>query len=203
MSTMTINSVVKMIAVSPLAIAATFGLVLLMYSLVTRDFVEPPIIVDPVIPAIVMEKVGPITEIQDAPKPPEAVEPPPEIKIEPKVDKMDVAVADLISRDVSTDNATDGIGMGDGALMPFYRVPPSYPSRAVTRGVEGYVDLIFDVTATGTTTNIRVTYAQPKGYFERAAKRAIQRWKYKPQVMDGVPQAARGQTTRLEFKIEK
>ncbi|MFL0796306.1 MAG: TonB family protein [Cellvibrionaceae bacterium] len=203
MTTMTMNPMMKMVAVSPLAITITFGLVMLMYSLVHRDYVEPPVKPQPKIPPIVMDNPGPIPTIINAPKPPEAVEPPPETKIEPKVEQAEVATGSLVNKKITFNNGTNKIGMGDGALMPFYRVPPRYPERAITRGIEGYVDLVFDVTPTGATTNIRVTYAEPVGYFEKAATKAIKRWKYKPQVVDGLPQAARDQATRLEFQLEK
>lgn len=202
MSTLTTSTAVKMVVISPLAMAMTFCLILLMFSLVTKDYEQPKPTSAPPIPAVVMDKPGQIQTIENQPKPPEAVEPPPETKIEQQVDKIDLAMTDLVSRHIPVDTAENQIGIGDGALMPFYRVPPSYPERAISREVEGYVDLVFDVTSTGATANIRVSDAQPKGYFERAAIKAVKRWKYKPQISDGVAKRVRDQATRLEFKLE-
>ena len=92
---------------------------------------------------------------------------------------------------------------GSGTAMPFYQVAPRYPRRAVARGIEGFVDLVFDISPTGKTENIRVIYAQPKGSFENESKRTLARWKYKPAMDDGVAQAQKNQKTRITFKLDK
>ncbi|MEM6486411.1 MAG: energy transducer TonB, partial [Pseudomonadota bacterium] len=84
----------------------------------------------------------------------------------------------------------------------FLKLQPEYPSRALSRGIEGYVDLAFDISSTGATSNIRVVDAEPEGVFERAAIRALERWKYKVPITKGVPQGQVDMMTRLRFELE-
>jgi protein TonB len=72
-------------------------------------------------------------------------------------------------------------------LTPLVRVPPDYPVRALMEGVEGYVILRFTVTETGSVEDPEVLRADPPNMFERAARRAVLRWKYQPQIRDGKP----------------
>lgn len=99
------------------------------------------------------------------------------------------------------DEGIDG-KLGDSGIVPIFRVQPEYPIRAITRGIEGYVDLLFDVTASGKTENIRVIAAEPEGYFERAAIRALKKWKYKPPSDDGVPHGQENMMTRISFTLD-
>jgi len=85
-------------------------------------------------------------------------------------------------------------------LIPLVRIPPEFPQRAAARGIEGYVILRFTVTETGSVDDPEVLRADPPGYFELAAKRAVLRWKYQPQIRDGKP--ARVMTlTRITFQL--
>ena len=43
-----------------------------------------------------------------------------------------------------------GMNIAEGDYLPIVRVAPVYPARALSRGVEGYVDMSFTVTTTGT-----------------------------------------------------
>jgi len=90
-----------------------------------------------------------------------------------------------------------------GSAVITYNLAPTYPRRAITRNIEGYVDLMFDIAASGKTENIRILRAEPKGYFEKAAQKALAKWKYKPAMEDGVATAQKNQTTRITFELEK
>ena len=91
---------------------------------------------------------------------------------------------------------------GDREMVPEVRVQPIYPRSALEQGIEGWVQLDFDISATGKTQNIRVRDARPKGMFEMAAKRAVARWRYKPTVVDGVPRGTTGLQVQLNFKLD-
>ena len=82
------------------------------------------------------------------------------------------------------------------------RVDPQYPIRAADRGVEGWVELEFTISESGAVKEAKVIAAKPKGVFNRAALRAIKRWKYNPKVEDGVAVERPGVTVRLEFNLE-
>lgn len=93
--------------------------------------------------------------------------------------------------------------LGSGSLVPFLRVPPSYPGYALSHSIEGYVDLAFTVTAAGKTADIRVIGAKPTGIFERAATKAVEQWKYRPRMIDGQAIATRDVRTRVRFELKK
>ncbi len=87
-------------------------------------------------------------------------------------------------------------------INPLVRVPPDYPQRALSQKIEGWVLLRFTVSETGTVEDPEVLRAEPAGLFERAAKRAVLRWKYQPQIRDGKP--ARVITlNRIVFRIDR
>ncbi len=85
-------------------------------------------------------------------------------------------------------------------LIPLVRIPPEFPQRAAVRGVEGYVILRFKVTETGSVADPEVLRADPPGFFELAAKRAVLRWKYQPQIRDGKPTEVMT-LTRITFQL--
>lgn len=98
--------------------------------------------------------------------------------------------------------ATGGGGFSatDGEYLPIVRVPPQYPARAAENGVEGYVIVVFTVTAEGTTKDVVATESSHK-MFERAAVKAAQKYKYKPRVIDGEPIESPGVRVRIEFQL--
>jgi periplasmic protein TonB len=91
----------------------------------------------------------------------------------------------------------------DRDVVPLVRINPEYPTRARERGIEGWVQVEFTITAAGTVSDAKVVDADPKGLFERAALEAIGRWKYNPKVVDGRAMERRGVQVVLTFKLEK
>ncbi len=91
----------------------------------------------------------------------------------------------------------------DRDVVPLVRINPEYPTRARERGIEGWVQVEFTITAAGTVADPKVIDADPKGLFERAALAAIGRWKYNPKVVDGRAMERRGVMVVLTFKLEK
>ncbi len=86
-------------------------------------------------------------------------------------------------------------------LNPLVRVPPDYPPYALGKRIEGYVLLRFVVNETGGVEEPEVLRAEPPGVFEKAAKRAVLRWKYQPQIRDGRP-ASIVTMNRIVFKLD-
>jgi len=72
-------------------------------------------------------------------------------------------------------------------LTPLVRFPPDYPIAAAAKGIEGQVLIRFTVTETGAVADPEVLRSDPPGVFDRAARRAILRWKYQPQLVNGKP----------------
>ena len=57
----------------------------------------------------------------------------------------------------------------------------NYPQRAKSLGVEGRVRIKFDITSSGTVTNVRVLSETPVGVFASAIDKDIARWRYQTQ----------------------
>ncbi len=139
-------------------------------------------------------------------KPPKPPELPPEVPPQ-DMDSVDpnAPTINIPRPPVTTDvniGGPGGMNIAEGDYLPIVRVAPVYPARALSRGIEGYVDMSFTVTATGTVKDPIVEYST-SSLFERAATRAVLKFKYKPRVVDGVPVEVSGVKTRISFQIEE
>ncbi len=91
----------------------------------------------------------------------------------------------------------------DRDVIPLVRINPDYPPRALSRGLEGWVQVQFTITATGTVKDAIVVNAQPKNIFDDAALKAIARWRYNPKVDAGVAVERVGVQTIIRFQLEQ
>jgi protein TonB len=91
----------------------------------------------------------------------------------------------------------------DRDVIPLVRINPDYPPRALSRGLEGWVQVQFTITPTGTVTNAVVVNAEPKNIFDDAALKAIARWRYNPKVENGVAVERVGVQTIIRFQLEQ
>ena len=140
---------------------------------------------------------------------PDKPPPPPEVPPEAPPQEMDSIDPNAPSINVPPPSVSADTGIGgpggmniaEGDYLPIVRVAPVYPARALSRGLEGYVDLSFTVTPAGTVADPVILFST-SSLFERAAQRAVLKFKYKPRVVDGVPVAVPNVKTRISFKIE-
>lgn len=138
-------------------------------------------------------------------KPPKPPETPPETppqdmdNINPDAPKINIAPPQVQS--AGDIGGPGGMNIAEGDYLPIVRVAPVYPARALSRGLEGYVDMSFTVTTTGTVKDPLVVFST-SSLFERAAIRAVLKFKYKPRVVDGVPVEVPNVKTRITFRIE-
>ncbi len=93
-------------------------------------------------------------------------------------------------------------GSSDSDVVPLVRIEPQYPRKAAMQGKQGFVVLSFDITETGAVENVNVLQSQPRRIFDSAAKRALRKWKYKPQVIDGKPTKRKNLKVQLDFKLQ-
>lgn len=142
-------------------------------------------------------------ELPKKEKPPEPP-PPPELQMS-QTDAPDANAMAIFAPDLSTGpDLGSGPSLGapsDSDSVPLVRVPPQYPIRAAERGIEGWVVLSFTITAIGTVENPTVLDAQPKRIFDRAAIRALKKWKYRPRIVDGVA-TSRVEEVKLSFDLD-
>ncbi|AZQ83456.1 energy transducer TonB [Colwellia sp. Arc7-635] len=95
-----------------------------------------------------------------------------------------------------------GAGFGrDGDATPIVRIEPKYPIQAARDGKEGWVILSFTINQIGGVEDVTVIDAQPKRIFDKEAKRALRKWKYKPKVVDGKAMKQPGLTVQLDFNM--
>ena len=138
-------------------------------------------------------------------KPPKPPETPPETppqdmdNLDPNTPTINIS-APPISADTNI-GGPGGMNIAEGDYLPIVRVAPVYPARALSRGLEGHVDLSFTVTAAGTVRDPTVLFST-SSLFERAATRAVLKFKYKPRVVDGIPVDVPNVKTRITFRIE-
>ena len=96
-----------------------------------------------------------------------------------------------------------GAGFGrDGDATPIVRIEPKYPIQAAHDGKEGWVTLSFTINEIGGVEDVNVIDAEPKRVFDKEAKRALRKWKYKPKVVDGKAMKQVGLTVRLDFNMD-
>ena len=91
----------------------------------------------------------------------------------------------------------------DGDILPLVRIEPRYPARALQREIEGWVLLEFSISPAGTVVNPFIVDSEPPRTFDRAALRAVSRWKYKPKVEDGTAVIRHGVQVVLTFELEE
>ncbi len=138
-------------------------------------------------------------------KEPEEPPPPPDLSLaksnKPNQDLGDMVFA--IDVDVNLGGANIAIAAADTDVVPIVRVQPQYPLRASERGIEGWVELRFTISKTGTVKDPLVTNSYPSSIFDRSALKAIRKWKYNPKIEDGEPVERPGVRTRLKFVLNQ
>ncbi len=139
-------------------------------------------------------------------KPPPPPEIPPETppqdmdNIDPNTPTINIAPPPISAN--TSIGGPGGMNIAEGDYLPIVRVAPVYPARALSRGMEGHVDLSFTVTAAGTVRDPIIMFST-SSLFERAATRAVLKFKYKPRVVDGIPVDVPNVKTRITFRIEE
>jgi len=91
-------------------------------------------------------------------------------------------------------------------LLPMVTVAPVYPERAKRRGIEGYVDVVFDVDARGRTFNCRILEARTAtggetNVFNRAACAAVEQFRFRVPTRNGEAQISTNQRKRFTFDL--
>ncbi|MCB1593275.1 MAG: energy transducer TonB [Gammaproteobacteria bacterium] len=192
----------------PVAFAVTAALITLMVALI--EFSDSPLDKEARIklPEILMPEAERMAnrEVQKPEKPKPDEQPPPEIP-QQDFDQIDadsnigaISAPGNMKADLDLSIGT-GLSASDGEYLPIVKVAPQYPQRAASRGIEGYVILEYTVTKQGTVKDPVVIEAEPASIFNRSAISSALRYKYKPRVVDGVPQEVHGVRTRIVFKL--
>ena len=102
---------------------------------------------------------------------------------------------------VLADQAASANVVSAGALKRTRTVSPEYPDSARKKKIEGWVEVAFTVTPSGTVEDVQIRNASPADVFEEAAVRAIKQWRFEPVVRNGEKVSQRAMT-RLRFAAE-
>jgi TonB family protein len=93
---------------------------------------------------------------------------------------------------------------GTDPKEPRIKFMPQYPAEAAEMQLEGFVVLSFNVGSDGSVQNLKIVESMPPTVFDRAAKRAVSRWNFRPAVAgkDASP-VDNEQKLRLNFNLKK
>lgn len=203
-------SIMRLIIGIPIAAVITFGLFMLMQRLILTDQVEMEsageelrIDIRPQVEEIrARQRDLRPDEVQRVQPPP----PPPQIERQRAEQPSEslTTIAGSIPAFEAPQLRSDSVSfsISDRDAQPLVRIEPQYPPRAAERGLEGTCNVRFDVTPDGTPTNIRILQCSST-LFESAARRAVERWRYQPRIVDGRPVARVGVETQFDFRLEQ
>lgn len=208
---MTLRDGLRIPLITAAAVGTVFALFTLMYSLVVTDLAGLRDATDSVRFDFVrlqkrdltptQRKLPPKTQKPKKPKMPETRQE--AESLNPDSLKFSTSSAAPHQLDLMTGGGLSKGWAGTRDPLPIMRVTPVYPSRASRRGIEGWAEVAFTINTNGATENIRVVAEDPPGVFGRAAMKAVRKWKYKPQVIDGKVQPRPNVRVMLKFELEK
>lgn len=188
-------------------IAVTFGLFVFMAELIANSARPPekgsgPVVID----ILVAEKQAkPMTRKRPPPPPPPPKTPPKTPPVEPDPVDNSAPAVNLEAPRIQTSGSggfTAPTALSrDGDAQPIVRIEPKYPIKAARDGKEGWVKMSFTINELGGVEDVTVVDADPKRVFDKEAKRALRKWKYKPKVEDGKAMKQFNQQVVLEFKL--
>ena len=183
------------------ATSVTFALLYMMQLAIQTDGpIEKPHALGPTVDWLPLLKEELPEPVDRRPKPPEPVVPQPPMPTMTAV-TADFAVAVTTVIPQKLPQTTPRSLGADGGPLPLMTVQPEYPERAARQGIEGWVEVEFSIDASGKVTAARVLRAEPSNIFDRAALKAVQRYKYKPMVVNGASQPVHGVRQRLVFQL--
>lgn len=199
--------ILRLIIGIPIAAIVTFGLFMLMQALIFTDsefeddeIAEVQIDIRPEVEELARQRNVDIRDVDQVTPPP----PPPQIerqRASQPTEGLSTIVGEIPRFEAPQLNSQNvNFSVSDRDAQPLVRIEPQYPPRAAERGVEGTCNVRFDVTPDGTPTNIQILRCS-SSLFESAARRAVERWRYNPKVVDGVPVSRAGVETQFIFQL--
>lgn len=148
-------------------------------------------------------------EMPKEPEPPKETPPQPKVQVQEQVQtttpQLNINVPNIdVPFGVGQGPFLGGVGAGmaaGGDLIPLVRIEPQYPREAARGGIEGSVRVAFTVLEDGSVEDVSVIESNPPRVFDRAAVRAILKWKFKPRIVAGKPVKRRAEQT-LNFNLQ-
>lgn len=198
----------KLAIITSLAGATTFSLFVFMAFLISSDKVayieaEPETIIDVAnLPDETPAMEKPNIKLTPPMPPPEM----PRTTITTETNEVNTDLSYTPATLTVTTDTLSGTSLGkraDSDARPIVRVNPKYPIVAARNGTEGWVMLAFDINAIGEVINIKIIDSQPKRVFDKAAKQALKKWKYRAKSVDGKLVEQHNFTVQLDFNMSQ
>ncbi|MFT4713668.1 MAG: protein TonB [Candidatus Azotimanducaceae bacterium] len=198
------NAILRFSTASIGAAFLTLALFYLMVILITQEFKLPVATTSGTITFVKAVKMEP-PKIKDykqvKPIPPETVPLPP---MRSSIIKSEVpGIYQKITGYKKNHSSEVIFGLSDGGMLPLVSVQPNYPRRAAERGVEGYTIVEFDVSAQGMVKNPRIIEHHPNSVFDAESIKAIQKFKFKPEIVNGKAIPRNDIMKRFKFELEQ
>ncbi len=192
----------------PFAATVTVALTISMAALIATEFtpqdkaktasfeINPQVIeiVEPLRP----DQPDPLKEIETPP-------PPPRIEVV-KTAAVDSPIIEMVGRKTEfrmkkIDINTDVKIRVDTPPTPHVRIPPIFPTRFLQGDVSGYCRVTFDISADGLPMNVATTTCTNSQLSSPTVK-SVQKWKYAPEIRDGLPVSRSGMETVIRFDLK-
>ena len=171
---------------------------------------------------VIEKPIPPPEKIEDIEPPQEEEDPPPPEMPAPEIDRPQQMDVDLSTPEIDVPMSMAGepylgefSGSGDSStlgrprkpnidsnVVPSLRIPPTYPKRALRSGIEGVVTVEFTITIDGSVKDAEIIEAVPPNIFDKSVLRAISKWKFNPDMVDGKPVEKRARQD-IKFTLKK
>jgi len=197
----------NIVPISLTAAIVTFSLFSFMAFLINKNETIP-LVAATSIPFDVVQtppdsKVQKITRFK--PTPPPTPKQPPRDVIEPEQTEINNGIAynpaAIKMADIKTALNNSG-QLSDNDARPIVQITPKYPIKAASNGIEGWVKLAFNINQLGEVFDVKVLDSKPKRMFDKAARQALKKWKYRAKTLNGKAIEQYNLTVQLDFKME-
>ncbi len=86
-------------------------------------------------------------------------------------------------------------------VLPQTLVTPTYPRKAIDRGIEGLVIVQFNISESGNVEQPRIIHSQPNKIFDRAVMKALKKSQYRPMEIEGRATKIKNVTESYYFRL--
>ncbi|MFN4055301.1 MAG: TonB family protein [Alishewanella aestuarii] len=107
-----------------------------------------------------------------------------------------LCAASLLQTTVAVTESQTTAAQTKTEITPIVRINPRYPVKAAAEGINGWVQLSFNIDAQGKVENLRVLDANPRAVFNDEALQAVAKWRYHPD------HAGSNLTIQLAFELD-
>lgn len=85
--------------------------------------------------------------------------------------------------------------------LPIDMAKPEYPTQALAKGIEGWVEVTFSIDTQGNIINPQISAHSPSRIFDRSVLAALKKSRYRPLLLDGQPVVVQGVTELFRFNL--